>query len=188
MEKKSTKPQGNNQIIIGLVAGVLICGLIGFLTLAGLLFYRFSNTSTTPASNKPDIQNITISTFDNQTYKLSDYQGKIIVINFWASWAKPCEKEAADLERAWQEYKDDGVLFFGVDYIDTETEAQAYINKWGITYPNGPDEGTKISQTFRISGVPETYIFDKNGKLIKALTGPTDYITLSTIIRQSLDK
>jgi len=77
------------------------------------------------------------------------------------------------MEQAWKEYQTRGdVIFLGVDYVDTETEAMGYINKFNITYPNGPDLRTKISQLFRIRGVPETYIIDKEGKLAAVKIGP----------------
>ena len=104
---------------------------------------------------------------------LEDLRGKVVVINFWASWCKPCEQEAAELQKAWLEYKPTGEVFFlGVDYVDTETDARVYLKKFGITYANGADLGTKISQYFRIQGVPETYFVDKDGVLRFVQVGP----------------
>lgn len=104
---------------------------------------------------------------------LSDLRGKVVVINFWASWCKPCEQEAAELQQAWKEYEPTGeVVFLGVDYVDTETDARVYLKKFGITFPNGPDLATKISQYFRIKGVPETYFVDKDGVLRYVQVGP----------------
>lgn len=115
----------------------------------------------------------TLTTFDGEDYDTSALAGKVIVVNFWASWCKPCEQEAADLEAAWRYYQDrDDVIFLGVDYVDTETEARGYLDKFDITYPNGPDKGTRISQAYRISGVPETYIIGKDGILAAAQIGP----------------
>jgi cytochrome c biogenesis protein CcmG/thiol:disulfide interchange protein DsbE len=95
------------------------------------------------------------------------------MINFWASWCKPCEQEASDLRSAWDYYKDKGqVVFIGMDYVDTEPEARAYLEKFNITYPNGPDLGTKVSQLFRIKGVPETYFIDPTGVLRYVQVGP----------------
>ncbi|HSL44379.1 MAG TPA: TlpA disulfide reductase family protein [Anaerolineales bacterium] len=104
---------------------------------------------------------------------LNDFRGKVVVINFWASWCKPCEQEAAELQRAWTEYEPTGqVVFLGVDYVDTEPEARVYLKKFGITYPNGPDLATRISQYFRIKGVPETYFIDQDGVLKYVQVGP----------------
>jgi cytochrome c biogenesis protein CcmG/thiol:disulfide interchange protein DsbE len=64
------------------------------------------------------------------------------------------------------------VVFLGADYVDTEPEARVYLQKFGITYANGPDMGTRISQMFRIRGVPETYFIDKEGVLQYVKIGP----------------
>ncbi len=144
--------------------------LLGFLTFIGLGLKRAQSGPITRGSLVPPIQ---LTTFDNQVLQTSEMKGKVVVINFWASWCKPCESEAADLEAAWKYYKPGGqVVFLGADYVDTEPQARAYLAKFGITYPNGPDLGTKISQMFRIRGVPETYIIDRNGKLAYSQIGP----------------
>jgi len=108
----------------------------------------------------------TLTTFDGEEYRLSDLHGKVVVLNFWASWCKPCEQEAADLETAWRHYApSEEVVFLGVAWTDTEKKSLAYMEKFDITYPNGPDLGTRISQSYRTTGVPETYIIDKDGML-----------------------
>ncbi|HRQ31856.1 MAG TPA: TlpA disulfide reductase family protein, partial [Anaerolineales bacterium] len=100
-----------------------------------------------------------------------------------ASWCKPCEQEAADLQRAWEKYEPSGkVIFLGVDYVDTETSALVYLKKFGITFPNGPDLATKISQYFRIRGVPETYFIDQQGVLRYVQIGP--FVNLEQIEAQ----
>ncbi len=107
-----------------------------------------------------------LTTFDGQTYKLSDLKGKALVVNFWASWCVPCRDEAPALQRAWEKYKDQGVLILGIDYVDTEPEAKKFIADFKQNYPNGPDLGTRISQAYHITGVPETYFIGKDGKLL----------------------
>jgi cytochrome c biogenesis protein CcmG/thiol:disulfide interchange protein DsbE len=126
------------------------------------------------------IQPIEIKAFDGQTLNTGSdvYKGKVLVINFWASWCGPCASEAATLQQAWSGYANGGkVQFIGVDYVDTEAEAKATIAKYGITFPNGPDLETKISKYFRIQGVPETYIIDPNGKLAYVQVGAFESVS-----------
>ena len=121
----------------------------------------------------------TMPLFDGYQYEgaeeisLTDLRGKVVVLNFWASWCVTCKDEAVELEEAWRMYEQSGeVVFIGVDYVDTEPEARGYLERYDITYPNGPDMGTKISQAFRISGVPETYFIDREGVVKHVQLGP----------------
>lgn len=150
--------------------GLTFVLLIAFLALIGMGLRR---TQAGPITIGQRVPPFTLTTFDGQTFDTGDLGGKVIVVNFWASWCKPCEQEAAELESAWQYYKPGGeVVFLGVDYVDTEPEALGFLAKFGITYPNGPDLRTKISQMFRIQGVPETYIIDREGRLSFVKKGP----------------
>ena len=120
----------------------------------------------------------TLTTFDGQQIGPEQMAGKVLLVNFWASWCKPCEQEAADLEAVWRYYQPRGdVLFLGIAWTDTESASLKYIDKFDITYPNGPDLGTSISQAYRTTGVPETYVIDKNGILT--------FVKLSPFISQA---
>lgn len=115
----------------------------------------------------------TLTTFDGQVYGAEEMAGKVVLVNLWASWCLPCEEEAEDLQTAWELYAHRGdVLFLGVDYVDTEKEALAYLERWKITYPNGPDIGSQIYATFRGRGIPETYIINKLGEVALVKIGP----------------
>lgn len=115
----------------------------------------------------------TLTTFDGGVYGPAEMAGKVVLVNMWASWCLPCEEEAEDLQTAWELYEGRGdVLFLGVDYVDTEKEALAYLERWGITYPNGPDTGSQIYATFRGRGIPETYIINKLGEVAHVKIGP----------------
>lgn len=103
---------------------------------------------------------------------LSALRGQVVVLNFWASWCDPCRDEAPFLERAWRKRKDQGVMFIGIDYLDSEKEALAYLKEFDITYPNGPDLASKIAQKYRIRGVPETFIVDPEGRIVFFKPGP----------------
>ena len=150
--------------------------LVGLLVLIGARLSRAQEGTVQPGYQIPDFS---LSLFSGYEYngqssvRISDLQGKVVFINIWASWCKPCEQEAALLEDAWKYYQPSGkVVFLGVDYVDTEPEARIFLKKFGNTYPNGPDLGTRIAQMFRIQGVPETFIIDTNGILSYVKIGP----------------
>jgi cytochrome c biogenesis protein CcmG/thiol:disulfide interchange protein DsbE len=157
---KPTRKNGGVTIVLAVV-----------LALLGLLAWGLIKSQKGPVDSgvAPDF---TITGYDGQTVTLSDLSGKVVIINFWASWCPPCREEAAYLEQTWRKYKDQGVVFIGVDYVDTKKEALAYMAEFGITYLNGPDLGTHIAQAYNIKGVPETYYVDRNGTLQGMHIGP----------------
>ena len=162
---------------VPLWAQIIIWGvLVGLLVVVAITLNRSQQGTVQPGDRLNEFQMTMFSGYElnGQTQTtLSSLKGKVVMINFWASWCKPCEQEAADLRAAWQYYKDKGqVVFIGMDYVDTEPEARAYLKKFDITYPNGPDLGTKVSQLFRIKGVPETYFIDRTGVLRYVQVGP----------------
>ena len=138
-------------------------GLFGLLVIVAMVLLQKQQGPVAVGQAPPEF---TLTTFEGKTITPQDMAGKVILLNFWASWCKPCEQEAADLEAAWRYYQPRGdVLFLGVAWTDTESASLKYIDRFDITYPNGPDLGTKISQAYRTTGVPETYVIGKDGKL-----------------------
>ncbi len=148
--------------IIALAVAILFLAILA----AGLILRHQGRPESGPA---PDF---TLQLFDGGTFRLSEQRGKVVVINFWASWCQPCKDEAPDLERTWRRYRDKGVVFVGVNWSDTEAKARAYLKEFDITYPNGPDLGRRIGQKYRIQGVPETFFVDKQGNVRRVVIRP----------------
>ena len=141
------------------------------LALLGLLAWGLKKAQAGPVDSglAPDFS---LTGFDGRKVTLSQLRGQVVIINFWASWCPPCREEAAYLEQTWRKYKDQGVVFIGVDYVDTKKEALAYIQEFDITYINGPDLETAISDAYNIQGVPETFYVSKSGQLRGVHIGP----------------
>ncbi len=173
-ESKTSTPRRSVPLWVQIIVWV---SLLGLLVIVAVELNHKQQGQIGPGDK---VTNFTIPLFsgydltNGQTqFQLSAFRGKVVMVNFWASWCKPCEQEASDLEQAWEFYKNDGrVVFVGADYVDTEPEARSYLAKFNITFANGPDLGTRVSQIFRIKGVPETYFIDQQGVLRYAQIGP----------------
>lgn len=173
-DRPSRRFKWSTFITFGLVFGLL--ALLGW----GLVQVNLGQVDSGMA---PDF---TITSFEGETITLSELRGQVVIINFWASWCPPCREEAAYLEATWRKYQDQGVVFIGVDYVDTEKEALAYMEEFDITYFNGPDLGTRISHEYRMDGVPETYYVAKNGELRGVKIGPLSAPELDEKIEELL--
>jgi cytochrome c biogenesis protein CcmG/thiol:disulfide interchange protein DsbE len=100
-----------------------------------------------------------------------ELRGSPVVVNFWASWCIPCREEAPLLERAWGQYRDDGVVFLGVNVNDAKSDARRFVEKFGITYPTVRDVDLLLPKDFGVKGLPETFFIDDEWTFMGALSG-----------------
>lgn len=144
-----------------------------------------ARTSAAQPRSRP-APDFTMTSYDGQTVALSGLRGQVAVVNFWASWCTYCGDEAHELEKAWQEYRDRGVKFVGVDCADSDAKGRQFIEQYGITYPNGPDAGNRISDLYAVRGMPETFIIDPQGEIAFLNMGPLTFEELSADIEKLL--
>lgn len=117
------------------------------------------------------------------TIALRDFSGKVVVLNFWASWCGPCRLEAPDLQRVWEEYRGRDVQFLGINYRDDPAAARAYVGEFAITYPSVFDPAGKLAADYRLLGLPTTFIVDRDGRISYQFVGYLD----GAVLRASLD-
>ena len=177
------EPAGRCKLgLVAIIAAVLIGGVV--------LFLGMRNSATDrPDDVAPDFEMYFFDGYEWQsepTAELSDFAGQPVVLNFWASWCVECKVEADLLEDTWQKYRDDGVVFLGVAYIDVEPKSLAYLEEYDITYPNAPDLRSSISSKYDITGVPETFFIDRNGDVVHIQLGPVNETMLTSLIDQML--
>lgn len=121
---------------------------------------------------------------EDGSLRLSDLRGDVVVLNFWASWCSPCRIEAPDLEAAWQDYRDRGVQFVGVDELDDKFAAGGFVREFAITYPSVFDPSGSLADDYAFIGLPATFVIDRQGNVVYRFQGFIDGPTL----RSSLDE
>ena len=124
---------------------------------------------------------------DGSTLTLLDLRGKVIMINFWASWCPPCREEAPILVEVYHEYESEQVEFVGVDIWDRQDDALQYINQYRVTYPNGVDDRGVIAIDYGVRGIPETFFIGHNGVVLKKFVGPINAAILRAVLDELLD-
>jgi cytochrome c biogenesis protein CcmG/thiol:disulfide interchange protein DsbE len=150
-------------------AAVLVVALL--LALLGWQIVRTDKgralASDVEAGRRPAAPVFTLERLDTeQEVSLASLRGKVVVLNFWASWCAPCKEEAPTLESAWQRWRERGVVVVGVDLQDLDTDARRFVDRYGITYPILRDRGGWTWGRYGLSGLPETWFVDRQGRLV----------------------
>ena len=124
----------------------------------------------------------TLELLDGTSLSLSDLQGEVVLVDFWASWCTPCRQEAPALAEVYREYLGRGVEFVGVNIWDREGDARDYMNHFNVPYPNGVDTQGTIAIDYGVRGIPEKFLINRRGVVVKKLVGPVDVESLSSIL------
>jgi len=161
--------------------------LVPIVALLALLAYGFTRDPRhvpSPLIGRPAAA-FELTLFDGGRFSLQEHQGTVVV-DFWASWCVPCREEAALLEAAWRAHRDRGVMFLGVNILDTDSAARAFIKEFGLTFPNGPDPGGRIAVAYGVYGVPELFVIERDGRITYKHTGAISPAVLNAKIDEAL--
>lgn len=157
--------------VAALVALIVVIGLVmrGGNERSGLGIISIGRATDVRPRPAPDF---VLTSFDGQRIQLSDYRGRIVVLNFWATWCPPCRVEAPVLQRAAERMESAGVTILGIDVWDDQAAAIEFLNETGVTYPNAEDTTRLIPVEFGVTGLPETFVIDRQGVLVRRWVGP----------------
>jgi peroxiredoxin len=127
----------------------------------------------TPRASE-EVPNFTF-TLDNASRELSDLQGQVVVLNFWASWCPPCVAEMPSLERLHKQFEGRGLMVLGISVDEDATIYESFLRDHRITFPNHRDPDRSISALYGTFMYPETYIIDGEGRLVRKIIGPLEW-------------
>jgi cytochrome c biogenesis protein CcmG/thiol:disulfide interchange protein DsbE len=175
-------------------AGALaLLPLVGILALFGWRLTAREQGSIGPGVNsvgqlaelrQRDVPPIPLRSFDGRDVKLADLRGQVVVLNFWGSWCIPCREEAPALERVWQASRGSDVQFVGVNVWEAESDALNFIREQRISYLNLLDPAGQLAVDLGLTGIPETYFVNRDGKLVRRWVGPITDDRLRSLVAE----
>ena len=159
-----------------LVAQGVAIGLVAllFVLLAWSLLHDEGGDLSKQANrgDRPAAPDFTLERLDHDgALQLSSLRGKVVVLNAWASWCGPCKEEAPFLEQVWRSNRDRGVVVLGVDAKDFRADARRFADRFGLTFPLVYDGPGDAIGAYGITGFPETFVIDREGRVVRAFAG-----------------
>ena len=159
-----------------------LAGVIGVAALLALLTYAVAQNGSSHSiddalakGQRPTAPSVTLPRLGaSGSGSLAAYKGKVVVLNFWASWCDPCKSESPLLERWQRRIAPQGGTVLGIDEQDVESDAMRFASRYGLTYPSLRDGPGARQHDFGVTGVPETLVIDRRGRVASADRGPVD--------------
>lgn len=166
----------------------IVFGIATLVVVLMLAFRRDPQDIRTGTVNKPAAA-FTLERLDGTgKVALADHAGKVLVLNFFASWCIPCKEENPALVHVWERYRSSDVVVIGIVYQDSLESARRYVRDNGVTWPTLTDEDGRIAFAYGVFGIPETYFIGPDGIVAGRHIGPIDEATLVTAIESLRSK
>lgn len=174
---------GTSKLVIGLLSLVILAGAFAMVWLQSSKYEPLTVGKIAPDFELPDLA--------EQEVRLSDYRGKVVFLNFWATWCKPCKEEMPSMEVLYRNFKDEGlvVLAVSIDRVTTKNDIPPFVKSMDLSFPVLVDSWGQTDKRYKLMGVPETYIIDQEGVLREKIIGPRDWTRLDNlqVVTQLLD-
>ena len=175
-----SRPAARRRVIVSLGGLAILALAFGVVWLQSAKYEPLVVGMTAPDFRLPDLQ--------GKTQRLSDYRGKVVFLNFWATWCKPCKEEMPSMQVLWDNLKNQDFMMLAVsmDRVTTTKDIPSFVETLKLSFPILTDSWGQTDKRYKLMGVPETYIIDQNGVLREKVIGPRDWTrreSIETIVR-----
>lgn len=128
-----------------------------------------------PVAGKPKAADFTLPDLDEKKVSLSDFRGKVVIVNFWATWCPPCRFEIPAMQRAWVKLRDKGVMLLAVHMGGDADEVWSFADQYGVQFPVLIDADSSVARAWRMVGLPTTYVVDPDGRIVLRAIGGREW-------------
>lgn len=185
---KETSPRPNSRRqLIWLLMGMAALGILIWLAVLIQTGFNFVSGEAQDSEERPEID-FTVKDLSGQSVSLSTLRGKVVLVNFWATWCSPCKEEMPLLQAYYDAHKEDDFVLVGVNVSDDVEDAQAFIDQSGYTFPVWSDPPGNVLIDLNMNGLPASLVVDEQGKLVKRWIGPLAQEDLEDVITPLLGK
>lgn len=122
-----------------------------------------------------EAEDFTLKTLKGETVSLKDYRGRLIFLNFWATWCGPCRAEMPSMQRLWEEFKEEDFVILAINIQEESKLVSSFMNERGLSFPVLLDEKGKVARTYGIRGIPTTFFLNPEGEIIGKAVGARDW-------------
>lgn len=168
----------NKYIILIALIGVVVLvrpGPAAAQSVPASVVKAFADAGIRVPGNKTDPIDFTLPLLNGTNQKLSDLKGKVVFLNFWATWCPPCRREMPSMETLYQRFKGQGLEMLAVDCQEDSGGVSAFMRRNRLTFPAVLDKSGAVSGNYGIEAIPTTYIIDRSGKIILKVVGSLDW-------------
>ncbi|MBW2149775.1 MAG: TlpA family protein disulfide reductase [Deltaproteobacteria bacterium] len=155
------------------VIGLIVFGAVS--SFAADLTFRYEKVGLSVPNSRVHAQDFQTEDLQGKLVSLSNFRGKIVLLNFWATWCKPCVVEMPDLEKLHQRYKNDGLVVLTINYGETKEKVKGFMTRNRLNLPVLLDPTKKISKRYRTFALPTTYLVDRAGYLLAGAIGHREW-------------
>jgi peroxiredoxin len=172
----SSGTAANGSRLFILLAGVAILGAV-----FGIVWMQSAKYE--PLVVGKPAPDFSLSDLNDKPYRLSDFRGKVVFLNFWATWCKPCREEMPSMEVLYKNFGKDGlvILAVSIDRVTTTKDIPPFIKGMNLTFPVLIDSWGQTDKPYKRMGVPETFIIDQQGVIREIVIGPRDWTRLDSL-------
>lgn len=174
----------NLQVRVALI--VLSVVMVGVILLAGCNDANSSDLTPAPIIGYP-APDFALTDLDGNVVRLSDFQGKVVFLNFWATWCPPCRAEMPAMEEVYQEYKDKDVVFIGIDLLESRSSVESFVEENGYSWVFTIDSTGIVAMDYMVIGIPSSFFIDEEGVISATQVGPMSKVLMEIKLATAME-